>query len=81
VRLPGPDDSLLLQEDGRLASLWYPAGTLPAGTQFLTVFDLGLPLELPAGTVIRIVVYDPNTGQPLVTPEWQDVYELGILPP
>jgi hypothetical protein len=81
VRLHGPDDSLLLQEDGRLASLWYPEGTLPAGTQFLTVFDLGLPLELPAGTVIRIVVYDPNTGQPLVTPEWQDVYELGMLPP
>jgi hypothetical protein len=79
VRLHGPDDALLLQEDGRLASLWYPEGTMPEGTQLLTVFDLDLPPAIPPGTVVRIVVYDPYTGQPLVTPEWQDVFELGLL--
>jgi hypothetical protein len=81
VRLHGPDNTLLLQEDGRLASLWYPEGMMPEGTQLLTVFDLELPPAIPPDAVVRIVVYDPHTGQPLVTPEWQDVYELGMLSP
>lgn len=79
VRLHGPDGAQLLQKDGRLASLWLPDGTMPADQPLLTVFDLDLPPDLPAGTVVRIVVYDPNSLAPLLTSEGQDVVELGLL--
>ncbi|MDQ4076852.1 MAG: DUF2723 domain-containing protein, partial [Chloroflexota bacterium] len=39
LRLHGPDETLLLQKDGRLASLWYPNEIMPAGQALLTVFD------------------------------------------
>lgn len=77
VRLHAPDDTMLLQKDGRLASLWYPDGTMPAEQPLLSVFDLALPDELPPDTTVRIVVYDPNTIVPLLTSEGQDVFELG----
>ena len=77
VRLHAPDGTMLLQKDGRLASLWYPDGTMPAEQPLLSVFDLELPEELPPETVVRIVVYDPNTIVPLLTSEGQDVFELG----
>ncbi len=77
VRLHGPDGASLYQEDGRLASLWYPEGTMPPDQPLLTVFDLDVPGDLPSGVVGRIVVYDPATGQPLLTAEGQDVFELG----
>jgi len=79
VRLHAPDGTMLLQHDGRLASLWYPDGTMPAEQPLLSVFDLELPDELPPDTVVRIVVYDPNTIVPLLTSEGQDVFELGRL--
>ncbi|MBA3533705.1 MAG: DUF2723 domain-containing protein [Ardenticatenales bacterium] len=77
LRLHSADGSVLLQKDGRLASLWYPDGTLPAGLPLLTVFDLELPAELPAETVARIVVYDPATSQPLFSAAGDEVVELG----
>lgn len=77
MRLHAADGTSLFQDDGRLASLWYPDGTLPPDLPFLTVFDLDLPANLPPDAVVRIVVYDPMNGQPLLTSEGQDVYELG----
>ena len=79
VRLHAPDESMLLQKDGRLASLWYPDGIMPAEQPLLTVFDLKLPDNLPPDTVVRIVVYDPKTIVPRLTSEGQDVFELGAL--
>ncbi len=79
VRLHAPDGTQLLQKDGRLASLWYPEGTMPADQQLLTVFDLEPVDELPRGTVVRIVVYDPETMMPLLTGKGLDVFELGPL--
>ena len=70
---------MLLQKDGRLASLWYPDGIMPAEQPLLTVFDLELPDNLPPDTVVRIVVYDPKTIVPRLTSEGQDVFELGPL--
>lgn len=81
LRLYTPDGTLLLQKDGRLASLWYPDSTLPANKTILTVFDIDLPPDLPSGTVARVVVYDPVTVAPLLTPDGQDVVELGIINP
>lgn len=79
VRLHAADGASLFQEDGRLASLWYPDGTLPPELPFLSVFDLDLPPDLPPDATVRIVVYDPATGQPLLTAEGQDVWEVGPL--
>jgi hypothetical protein len=81
VRLHDPGGDLLVQKDGRLASLWYPEGTLPAGQPFLTAMELEVPKDLPPGTVVRIVVYDPETIQPLLTTAGSDVFELGPLLP
>jgi hypothetical protein len=79
VRLHAPDGTLLQQEDGRLASLWFPDAVLPAEQSLLSVFDLE-PLEDPLpGTVVRIVVYDPQTAEPLLSSEGRDVIELGPL--
>lgn len=77
VRLHAPDGSVQLQKDGRLASLWYPEGTLPAGQPLLTVFDLDLPAGLPEGSVVRLVVYDPVTLEPLRDAEGAEVIEVG----
>lgn len=79
VRLHAPDDTMLLQKDGRLASLWFPDGTMPAQQPLLSVFDLALPDDLPPDATVRIVVYDPQTIEPLLTSEGQDVVELGIF--
>lgn len=79
VRLHSRGGPLLVQKDGRLASLWYPNGTLPAGQPFLTALELEVPEDLPPGMVVRIVVYDPGTMQPLLTTAGRDVFELGPL--
>lgn len=79
VRLHGPDGTLLLQKDGRLASLWFPETTMPAGQRLLTVFDLEIPDDLPPDAIVRIVVYDPETMQPLLTTTGKDVFEVGPL--
>lgn len=81
VRLHAPDGTMLHQHDGRLASLWYPDGTMPAQQPLLTVFDLELPDNLPPDTVVQIVVYDPQTILPLLTTEGQDLFELGPFQP
>jgi hypothetical protein len=79
VRLHASDGSLLMQEDGRLASLWFPEETMPEGQPLLTVFDLEYPDEVSAIFSVRIVVYDPHTMQPLVTTEGESVLELRLL--
>ncbi|MGH2545196.1 MAG: hypothetical protein ACRDIB_20585 [Ardenticatenaceae bacterium] len=80
LRLHVPDGTLLYQEDGRLASLWYPDSTLLAEQSLSTAFDFTTPRLLPAGTTIaRIVVYDPATILPLLNDEGMDVVELGIV--
>lgn len=81
MRLHAPDGRLLLQQDGRLASLWFPEGTMQAGQRLLTVFDIEPPDSLPQDAVVRITVYDPHTLQPLLTSEGQDLLELGPLTP
>jgi hypothetical protein len=81
LRIHSSDGNLLLQEDGRLASLWYPDGTLPPHKDILTVFDVDLPPSLPPDTVAQLVVYDPATVAPLVTPEGHQVVELGVIAP
>jgi hypothetical protein len=79
LRLHAPEGVQLYQEDGRLASPWYPDPTLPAGQLAFTVFDFTVPESLPPGTTARIVVYDPATGAPLLSEEGTDVVELGPL--
>lgn len=81
LRIHGPDGALKLQQDGRLASLWYPEGTLPEGQLLLSVFDLTLSPDLPPDGDLRLVVYDPQTIQPWLTPDGQDVVLLGRLAP
>lgn len=81
LRFHASDGTLLLQKDGRLASLWYPDSTLPAGQSILTVFDVEIPPDLPSDTVARLVVYDPATVAPLLTPAGEDVVEVGPIAP
>jgi hypothetical protein len=78
VRLHAADGTLLSQKDGRLASSWYPEAVLPSQRPLLSVFDLELDGPLPHADV-RIVVYDPSTMVPLLTPEGQDVFDLGPI--
>jgi hypothetical protein len=79
VRLHAPSGALLVQKDGRLASLWYPEDTMPPEQSLLTIVDFDYGGRVLPNAVLRIVVYDPETMRPLLTSDGWDVYELGPL--
>jgi hypothetical protein len=79
MRLHAPDGTLLHQEDGRLASLWFPEGILQPGQQLLSVFDMEFHDGIPADAIAHIAIYDPETMEPWLTVQGQGTQELGPL--
>ncbi len=62
VRLLGPDDTLLAQQDAIPVHHAYPTSLWRPGETVLDTYDMALPAPPPPGASLLIILYDPLDG-------------------
>ncbi len=62
VRLLGPDDTLLAQQDAIPVHHAYPTSLWRPGETVLDAYDMPLPASPPPGSSLLLILYDPSDG-------------------
>lgn len=78
LRLVASTGRIVSLKEDRLVSAWYPEANVPPERFILGVYELSVPVGLPAGDYsVQLVVHDPESGEELSSEEGEGPLVLG----